>query len=425
MRSRHACWSRGGSGVRVYATHGPCRAATQPFNEPAGTLTYVFAAGSVMSTKPVALRPLLLTFSLSLLLAACSKGEPAADDASSAQAVSVTPVIQRDMARGITVSGPASPVEDMQLGVEVSGLRVTALNVDVGQFVRRDQVLLTLDHRMLDADLAQANAALREAEAGAELARSNYARGQNLAKDQYISAMQLDELRAARTQGEARLGTARASRDTAALRRSFADLRAPANGIISQRLVQPGQVVSAGTPLMHLIRDGRLEWRAELPASQLGLVKPRDVIRLIGSEGVNIEGRVRAVSPGVNAASRTGTVYADLPPGLLEAGTLQAGTFLEGRIDTGTGKVLAVASEAVVLRDGFPTVFVLDAGKSVVHAQRIETGAREGRFIEVRGGLEGAAQVVIEGVGFLADGDKVRVVPGSTADAAAQSEAKP
>lgn len=373
--------------------------------------------GPAMSSKSVAMRALLLALCLPVLLAACSKNEAEADAGNSAQAVSVVPAIQREMARGITVSGPASPVEDMQLGVEVSGLRVTALNVDVGQSVQRGQVLLTLDHRMLDADLAQANAALREAEAGAELARSNYARGQNLAKDQFISAMQLDELRAARTQGEARVGTARASRDTAALRRSFADLRAPASGIISQRLVQPGQVVAAGTPLMHLIRDGRLEWRAELPASQLGLVKPGDVIRLNSSEGVAIEGRVRAVSPGVDAASRTGTVYADLPPGLLAAGILQAGAFLEGRIDTGTGKVLAVPAEAVVLRDGFPTVYVLDAGQSSVHAQRIETGSREGRYVEVRAGLEAAAQVVIEGAGFLADGDKVRVVPASAAAA--------
>src|SRR3970282_455116 len=109
--------------------------------------------------------------------------------------------------------GPVSAVEEMQLGVEVSGLRVTALNVDVGEAVRRDQVLLTLDHRMLDSDLAQANAALREAEAGATLARSQLARGQSIAAGQYISATALDELRAARSQSEARMGTARAARD--------------------------------------------------------------------------------------------------------------------------------------------------------------------------------------------------------------------
>ena len=358
-------------------------------------------------------RALVSTLLLALFLTACGKDAPESE-ANTAQAVSTTPVVQREMASGITVSGPAAPVEEMQLGVEVPGLRVTALHVDVGQRVRRGQVLLSVDPRMLDADLAQANAALREAEAGAALARANLSRGENLAREQYISAMQLDELRAARTQGEARLGTARAVRDTAALRRGFADLRAPADGIVSLRLVQPGQVVAAGTPLLHLIRDGRLEWRAELPASQLALVKPGDVVRLQGRDGQGIEGRVRAVSPGVDARTRTGTVFADLPAGLLESGQVQADAFLEGRIDNGIANVLVVPAEAIVLRDGFPTVFTVDAS-GIAHSRRIETGARDGGFVAVESGLEPGVQVVVDGAGFLGDGDPVRVVPGSAA----------
>ncbi len=365
-------------------------------------------------------RAAALSAALALLLAAC--GQQANSDSaevagSNAQAVSTTPVVQRQMANSLTVSGPASPVEEMQLGVEVSGLRVTTLPVDVGQTVRRGQVLLQLDSRMLAADLAQADAALREAEAGAQLARANLARGENLARDQYISAMQLDELRAARTQGEARLGTARAARDTAALRRSFAELRAPADGIISKRLVQPGQVVGAATPLLYLIRDGRLEWRAELSASQLAQVKPGDRIRLRTSSGNEVEGRVRAVSPGVDSTTRTGTVFADLPPGLLQSGQVQAGAYLEGRIDSGLGEGLAVPVEAVVLRDGFPTVFIVD-DKGVAKARRVETGGRDGGFVRIDSGLAAGEQVVLEGVGFLADGDRVRIVPGSRAASA-------
>lgn len=350
-----------------------------------------------------------------LTLAACKKDDAeAAPIATSAQAVSTTPVMQRELARGVTVSGPVAPVEEMQLGVEVSGLRVTALNVDVGQQVRRGQVLLTLDHRTLDSDLAQASAALREAEAGAQLARSNLTRGQQLASGKYISAMQLDELRANRTASEARLGTARAARDAAALRRSFADLRAPASGLIRKRLVQPGQVVGAGSPLLHLIKDSRLEWRAELPATQIGLIRPGDLVRLTTQDGQPVEGRVRAVSPGVDDTTRTGTVFADLPAGLLQAGTLQPGAYVQGRIDTGVGMASVVPASAVVLRDGFPTVFTVDA-QSVVHQQRIETGVRDAGQVEVVSGVAQGAQVVVDGAGFLADGDKVRVVPQANA----------
>lgn len=361
-------------------------------------------------------RVLLLATALPILLLACKPSEKAEDAANkpqvSLQAVSLAQASERELTRALVVSGPVSAVEEMQLGVELSGLRVTALHVDAGQAVKRGQLLLTLDHRMLDAELAQADAALREAEAAAGLARSHFARGENLANSQYISAMQLDELRAARTQGEARLGTARAARNTAALRRSFAELRAPADGIISKRLVQPGQVVMAGAELLRLIKNGRLEWRAELPAGQLGQVNVGDVIHLSAPDGSALQGRVRAVSPGVDAATRTGTVYADLPAGLLQSRTLQAGTYLEGRIDSGIQKVLAVPADAVLLRDGFPVVFVLD-DKAQARLQRIETGERVDGFVEVKSGLAAGTQVVLEGAGFLTDGDKVRVLPAS------------
>ncbi|PJK07153.1 efflux transporter periplasmic adaptor subunit [Lysobacteraceae bacterium NML71-0210] len=361
-------------------------------------------------------RILLLATALPILLLACKPSEKAEDAANkppvSLQAVSLAQASERELTRALVVSGPVSAVEEMQLGVELSGLRVTALHVDAGQAVKRGQLLLTLDHRMLDAELAQADAALREAEAAAGLARSHFARGENLASSQYISAMQLDELRAARTQGEARLGTARAARNTAALRRSFAELRAPADGIISKRLVQPGQVVMAGAELLRLIKNGRLEWRAELPAGQLGQVNVGDVIHLSAPDGSALQGRVRAVSPGVDAATRTGTVYADLPSGLLQSRTLQAGTYLEGRIDSGIQKVLAVPADAVLLRDGFPVVFVLD-DKAQARLQRIETGERVDGFVEVKSGLAAGTQVVLEGAGFLTDGDKVRVLPAS------------
>ena len=356
------------------------------------------------------LRRLALAAWLLGLVTACGNDETEAPQAASAaMAVSVAPVLTRPLASGVTVSGPVSAVEEMQLGVEVTGLRVTAMNIDVGQPVRRGQVLLTLDHRMLDSDLAQATAALHEAEAGALLARSNLVRGQGLAAGQYISAGNLDELRAARTQAEARVGTARAAHDAATLRRSFADLRAPASGIISKRLVQPGQVVGAGSELMRLIKDGRLEWRAELPADQLRHIEPGDRIELTTTDGVRVDGSVRAVTPGVDSQTRTGTVYADLP----QPGDLQPGTYLQGRINTGVSPVPVVPASAVVLRDGFPVVFTVDA-QNVAHVVRIEQGGKDAGFVEVRSGVKPGEQVVAQGAGFLADGDKVRIVPATS-----------
>ena len=374
---------------------------------------------------PVSFRafPALFTavaLAAAIALTACSGNAPESTQSatpSSALAVATATVEVRDLSRSVLVSGAVAPVEEMQLGVEVSGLRVTELLVDVGQQVRRGQVLLRLDRRMLDSERNQAEAGLREAEAGAALARANLVRAESLARERYISAGQLDELRAARTQADARVGTARAARDGAALRHSFAELRAPADGIVSKRLVQPGQVVAAGGELLRVIRDGRLEWRAELPVAQLMAVKPGDRIELRDSRGLPVEGRVRAVSPGVDTATRTGTVYADLP----DPKGLAAGAYLEGRIDTGRARVATVPVSAIVLRDGFATLYTVEAGDGVqvVKAQRVRTGTRSEGHVELIDGPKPGQAVVVKGAGFLADGDAVRVVPaGGSASAA-------
>ncbi len=357
---------------------------------------------------------------LALLLSACGDkaGDAGQDAAASTLAVTLVRAQMRPINRTVVVSGPVAAFEEMQLGVEISGARVTALNVDVGQQVRKGDVLLELDHRSLDSELQQANAALSEAEAGVALARANLARGEQLAGDRFISASQLDELRAARTQAEARRNTARAARDAAQLRRDFAELRAPADGVISKRLVQPGQVVAAGTELLRLIRDGRLEWRAELAEEDLARVEPGATVQLPSSAGT-VSGRIRAVSPGVDSQTRTGTLYADLP----EPGPLQPGTYVEGRIVTGRGNALTVPTASVVQRDGHAYVFTLD-DTHVAHRVRVATGARVDGQVEVVDGLEAGDTVVEQGAGFLGDGDTVRVVEAKPAAPAKAAPAK-
>jgi RND family efflux transporter MFP subunit len=362
--------------------------------------------------------PYLRSFSLILavaLLSACGgKDDKASADAtaaSSALPVSLAPAQQQTMARTVLVSGPVTAYEEMQLGVEISGQRVTALLVDVGQWVKQGQVLLQVDHRTLDSELAQADASLRQAQASQELARMNYERSAKLAAQQLISESSLDELRASRINAEAQTSTARAARDAAKLRRDFADLRAPADGLISKRLVQPGQVVSAGTELLRLIRDGRLEWRAELPENQLADVAVGNTVELPYA-GQVVSGRIRAVTPGVDGQTRTGTIYADLPA----PGPLKQGIYVDGRIVTGDGPVLTIPTAAIVQRDGHNYVFTVN-DKQQATRHRVSTGqAVQGRTAILEG-LKAGDQVVVDGAGFLGEGDRVRVVAATKAAA--------
>ncbi|MFC0676378.1 efflux RND transporter periplasmic adaptor subunit [Lysobacter korlensis] len=351
-------------------------------------------------------------------LAACGKDaqEPAADAAPSSLAVTLQPARMQELERAIAVSGPVTAWEEMQLGVEVGGLRVTDLHVDVGERVRKGELLLELDARTIASELAQARAAHAEAAAAVELAQANLRRAEKLAAEQLISAASLDELRAARTQAQARQATARAALDASQLRMDFTRLRAPDDGIVSKRLVEPGQVVAAGSELLRLIRDGRLEWQAELAADELARVSVGDPVALEAPGGAVAEGRVRAVSPGVDAETRTGTIYADLP----DPEGLQVGQFVPGRIATGAGRALTVPAAAVVERDGYPYVFIVGSD-GVAKRLRVRIGTRAGDAVEILDGLKPGTPVVVRGAGFLGDGDRVRVVAEGASPATPQA----
>lgn len=346
-----------------------------------------------------------------MMLSGCG-GQPesaatTAPAGSAALAVELAPVLQAPMARHVTVSGAVAAWQEMPLGVELSGLRIADVKVDVGDVVKRGDVLVALDARTLDSELQVAEAALNEARAGVLLARSQLERGNALKAQKLISAADHDLLRSAMVQAEARAQTTAAQHDAASLRRDFATLRAPHDGVIATRTADPGAVVMAGAQLLTMIRDGRLEWRAELNESDLLDVRVGAAVDVRQRDGTMVAGRVRAVSPGLDANTRTGTVHADLP----EPGQLRSGMFAEGRILVGSGDALSVPVSAVVRRDGYAYVFTLKTGNRV-ERRRVELGRIDGERIEVRAGLQSGERVVSRGGAFLSDGDLVRVSNG-------------
>ncbi len=347
-----------------------------------------------------------------LALSACGgKSEDAknksAPTGSAALAVQLSQVVMAPITRSVSVSGAVAPWQEMQLGVELSGLRIAEIKVEVGDRVQRGDVLVTLDARTLESELQVAAAALVEARAGVLLARTQLDRGDSLLAQKLISAADHDQLRAALVQATARAETTAAQSDAARLRRDFATLRAPHDGVIATRSAEPGAVVMGGAQLLTLIRDGRLEWRAELSEADLIAVSVGDVVEVRDREGALVSGRVRAVSPALAAETRTGTVHADLPA----PGKLRAGMFAQGRILLDEVEALTVPIAALVRRDGYAYVFTLK-GPDRVERRRVEPGRIDGDRVEVRSGLQAGERVVSRGGAFLSDGDRVRVSNG-------------
>lgn len=350
-----------------------------------------------------------LAFALGL--SACGgKDEAAAkpaDGVSAALAVQLTPVALAPLVRAITVSGAIAPWQDMSLGVELSGHRVAEVKVEVGTLVKRGEVLLTLDARTLNSELRQAKALMQEARSGVLLAQSQLDRGNAMKARSLISAADHDLLRSGVVQAQARAATTAAQFDAAQLRVDFATLRAPDDGVISSRSAEPGTVVMAGAELLRMMRQGRLEWRAEVSEADLAEVRVGAAVELHPRDGGVVTGTVRAVAPGLDATARTATVQVDVPA----PGALRSGMFVEGRILVGEGEALTVPISAIVRRDGYAYVFVMK-DKVRVERRRIELGRIDGERIEVRTGLVVGDAVVSRGGAFLADGDRVRVASG-------------
>jgi len=349
----------------------------------------------------------LLAISCVLLLAACGS-DNAATPTAPALTVSVAEPVTQSLPRRIAASGSIAAWEEVVLGVELSGQRVASVDVEVGDEVRQGQALLQLDTRTLAMELRQAEAALAQAEANLTVASANARRGERLKAEQLVAASEADQLIAGELTAKAQRDTARAQVDGARLRLNFATLRAPHDGIVSARAVQPGQVVTAGAELLRLIRDQRLEWRAQLPEADLVQVAEGMPVRLQAPDGQPVEGSVRTVSPALDSRSRTGTVFADLPA----PGGLRAGMYAPGEILLAERPARTVPAAAIVERDGYRYLFVMGDG-DVVAQRRVELGARSGTVVEVLEGLQGDERVVVEGAGFLADGDLVRVVAAS------------
>jgi RND family efflux transporter MFP subunit len=345
-----------------------------------------------------------------LLLVGCSKE---AEKPKSAPSLTVTAgaLEQVTLSRRISTSGSISAWEEMSLGVELAGVRVAEVLVEVGDAVKKGDVLLRLDQRTLQAELRQQQAMLEQAKANQVLAHANAVRARSMQERKLMAAGDIDQMIASESVADAAVLNAEAALASARLRVEFASLRAPDDGLISLRTVQPGQVVGAGAELLRLIRQGRLEWRAELPETDFVQVVPGAEVQILSAAGM-VPARVRKVSPGLNAINRTGSVYADIE----SAGALKAGMFANAHILVGNSVTAMLPSQAIVERDGYRYAFVL-GDKDVVKQRRIEAGQwYEGRT-EIISGIEPGDRVVVSGAAFLSDGDRVRVVQSGDASA--------
>ncbi len=246
---------------------------------------------------------------------------------------------------------------------------------------------------------------MAEAEALRSEARANHERARQLREKGFFSAQQLTQTQAAADTAMARLDAAKARLQTAELKKSKTVILAPDNGTVSARSATVGAIVQPGQELFRLIRGSRLEWRAEVGAADLAQLRPGQQVALTAPGGGQIEGVVRALAPTVDPRTATAVVYVDLPAAA--AGKISAGMFARGEFLLGARPALTLPQSALLLREGFAYVYRIDGNK--VTQTKVTVGRRLDDRVELAG-IDAGARFVASGVGFLADGDTVRIV---------------
>lgn len=260
-----------------------------------------------------------------------------------------TTTLQADRwSRTLAANGSILPWQEAIISAQIQGLRISEVKVSIGDHVQQGDVLVTLD---------------------------NFAR----------------------------IGS-----DTSE-RTAQGRIVAPDDGVISAANANVGSMAQPGVELFRLIRKGRLEWRADLTADELMLIRKGMAAEIVVGEGRVLRGTVRAISPSVDAKTRYGYALVTLP----DSSGIIAGAFARGTFDVSGGKKsLQSLPQSAVMQRGNKSYVLVVGADSRVQERAVIVGQRSGDRVEIKQGLKANEPVVESGGPFLTEGDLVQVVKG-------------
>lgn len=358
---------------------------------------------------PLALLPAVL-----LLLNGCGGDEAAS--AGPPGPVRATPVEVAEARRdslSVRIASVGSLEADnlVEVRPETSG-KVASIDVAEGESVRRGQVLVRLDGRELEAELAAAGAAVARHETELENLATRLERNRGLFDKGAISRQTLDDLESSRKAAAARLEEARAQRDLAARRLEKTVLRAPFAGRTGARSFYPGDFVQEGDPLFAMVDDDPLKVEFSVPEQYVGRLEEGSGVGVTvrSLPGESFEGTVVFIGPRIDPASRTVGLKAEVPN---RDGRLRPGQFADVELELERREnALVLPEAAIVPRGGENFVFVVDPD-GTARERRVELGQRETGRVEVLSGVETGERVVVAGQQRLREGSPVELTGGS------------
>lgn len=410
------------------------------------------------------LSSVLLCFSV---VQGCSKSESKDDkkkDASStakispALTVTTESIQQKDISRTLNVTGSLAAWDMLSVKSPANGLKLLDIYVESGDYVKKGQLLVRLDDSMILAQLQSARARLAnvqaqlqkakkpnrsqevetqkalidQIEASLKNAKDNMERFASLNKQGAVSKADYDLRKTTYDTNEAQLRQAQErlslmlegsrKEDISIAESSVADsmaqiaqlnvqlnqtkIYAPDDGLIMERFAKLGDVSSSAMNLFTMVRKNRFELQAKVPETDLKNIKVGGTVTITSdaNEKLKTTGKVRQIGPLVDQNTRQAIVKIDVD---YKKGML-TGQFMKGEISLGKVNSFVVPAKAILNTEGISKIFVVKDSMAIL--KTIKTGANSGDFIEVKSGLSDKDKIIVNGVGFLRDGDTVKVV---------------
>ncbi|WP_337738325.1 efflux RND transporter periplasmic adaptor subunit [Agrobacterium vitis] len=333
-----------------------------------------------------------------------SKTDQTQTTQSAALTVSVTTPQTLQWADKIAVSGWLAAWQEAIVAAETGSLKITDILVDIGSVVQKGDVLARLSDASAIADVHKQEAAVASAKATLAKAKADSARAKKVTGSGALSDQDTLGYYITEQTDAADLASDEASLESSKITLAQTTITAPDSGIVSSRSADLGNVVSAGTELFRLVRQGRIEWQAEVPSYQLPRIHPGAKATIHDQSGKSFEGTVRLVSPIVSNDTGRGTIYVTLP----NDPDIRVGLYESGTIELAVTPALTLPETALVYSDGINYVFRVNADNRVTRL-RVDIGRRNNGRVEILSGIDAQAQIVEAGGSFLSDNDLVLV----------------
>ncbi len=337
----------------------------------------------------------VLAASLVLALAACGN-EPASPELQPLPKLDTITLEAGGDTRGRSWDGVVEAVQQASLTAQTAG-RVTVVNVDVNDRVDSGDVLLRLTAVEQQAGANTAAAQLRAAETAATEAAVNYRRYAALADGQYVSRAQIDQARAARDSAAAARDAARAQLAQAGQQTEYTVIRTPFAGIVSARLVEPGEGVAPGQPLMAVYAPGALRIEVQVPQSDAVAIRAAGRAQVVLADSRRIDAAQVTVFPAADPSTHSVGVRVVLPD--LEQPPQPGATAKVVFPISASDRVLRIPASALAQRGEVSGVYVLVDNRLVLRQVRL--GQRSGQEVEVIAGLKAGDKVATDPVAAL------------------------